>query len=131
MPNAMKRSWNWLAAFSVSFVAAGSFLLQEVSAQSTSLPKETSATAKDGSYHRGQPILHRRVAVPEAFLTTSDGFTYGGDVRMGDLTSNGQADPLVYRAAHSVDGRAVQPCFIGALQSLGSIRLYLYSIAPQ
>ena len=68
---------------------------------------------------KGEPILHRKIAIPPAFLTTTDGLTYGGDLRLGDLTGDGQADFLVYRAANSVDGGAVQPCFIGAFDGSG------------
>lgn len=69
----------------------------------------------------GQPILHRKVPIPPAFLITTDGLTYGGDLRMGDLSGDGQADFLVYRAANSVDGGAVQPCFIGAFDQQGKV----------
>ncbi len=70
---------------------------------------------------KGTPILHREIALPPAFLTTTDGLTYGGDLRLGDLTGDGQADFLVYRAANSIDGGAVQPCFIGAFDQRGKV----------
>ncbi len=69
----------------------------------------------------GTPILHRKVSIPQAFLTTTDGLTYGGDIRLGDLTNDGKADFLVYRTANSVDGGAVQPCFLGAFDQEGKV----------
>lgn len=71
--------------------------------------------------NEGEPILYRRISIPPTFLTKDNGLTYGGDLRMGDLTGNGQADFLVYRAANSVDGGAVQPCFLGAFDQNGKV----------
>ncbi|WP_373511860.1 hypothetical protein [Persicitalea sp.] len=67
------------------------------------------------------PILHQKIPIPSAFLTTIDGLTYAGDLRLGDLTNDGQADFIVYRAANSVDGGAVQPCFLGAFDQNGKV----------
>ncbi len=77
------------------------------------------AIQEDSVNEKGKPLLYRKISIPQAFLTTSDSLTYGGDICLGDLTGNGQADLLVYRAALSVDGGAVQPCFIGAFTQQG------------
>ena len=37
--------------------------------------------------------LYKRVAIPEAFLNETDGKAWGGDIRIGDLTGDGTADP--------------------------------------
>lgn len=72
--------------------------------------------------HFGPPLLHRSIPIPEAFLTTTtiDGhaLTYGGDVRIGDLTGDGQVDFLVFR---SVD-EGMKPCFLGAFDLNGCPR---------
>ncbi len=65
------------------------------------------------------PQLYKKIPVPEKFQTQSDGLTYGGDIRMGDLQNNGEAAFLVYRTATYVDGGAPQPCFIGAFTQGG------------
>ncbi|HEV7347369.1 hypothetical protein [Telluribacter sp.] len=93
-----------------SFWAAGIFFLTVVVGLGFSQKQE-----------EGTPILYRKVPIPQAFLTTTDGLTYGGDLRMGDLTNDGRADFLVYRAANSVGGGAVQPCFIGAFDESGKV----------
>lgn len=69
----------------------------------------------------GDPILHQKIPIPRAFLTTTDSLTYGGDIRMGDLTNDEKVDFLVYRAANSIDGGAVQPCFLGAFDQNGKV----------
>ena len=53
--------------------------------------------------------LYKRVAIPEAFLNETDGSTWGGDIRIGDLTGDGTVDLLVYK---SLGG--IHPCFLGA-----------------
>ena len=54
--------------------------------------------------------LFRRVPVPDEFVTLDDeGRRYGGDIRIGDLTGNGQVDFLVYK---SLGG--MKPSFLGA-----------------
>lgn len=53
--------------------------------------------------------LYKRVAIPNEFLNETDGSTWGGDIRIGDLTSNGEADFLLYKALGGI-----HPCFIGA-----------------
>ena len=53
--------------------------------------------------------LYKRVAIPDAFLNETDGNTWGGDIRIGDLTGDGRVDFLVYK---SLGG--MHPCFLGA-----------------
>ena len=62
-----------------------------------------------------RPLLHAAVEIPEVFLSTGDGQRYGGDVRIGDLTGDGQVDFLVYRCAHG----GMKPCFLGAFDLSG------------
>lgn len=49
--------------------------------------------------------LYQRVPIPAAFLNE----TWGGDIRIGDLTGDGNVDFLVYK---SLGG--IHPCFLGA-----------------
>jgi len=53
--------------------------------------------------------LYKRVAIPEEFLNETEGRSWGGDIRIGDLTSDGSVDFLVYK---SLGG--IHPCFLGA-----------------
>ncbi|MDE0636077.1 MAG: hypothetical protein OXI43_09560 [Candidatus Poribacteria bacterium] len=53
--------------------------------------------------------LYKRIAIPDAFLNETAGRTWGGDIRIGDLTGNGAVDFLVYK---SLGG--IHPCFLGA-----------------
>ena len=53
--------------------------------------------------------LYKRVAIPDAFLNETAGRSWGGDIRIGDLTGDGTVDFLVYK---SLGG--IHPCFIGA-----------------
>lgn len=53
--------------------------------------------------------LYRRVEIPKEFLNETDGKSWGGDIRIGDLTGNGTVDFLVYK---SLGG--IHPCFLGA-----------------
>ena len=66
----------------------------------------------------GTALLYRRVAVPASFLITRDGVTFGGDVRIGDLTGDGRCDFLVYRCNHGAPRGAhrggIKPAFLGA-----------------
>jgi len=68
---------------------------------------------------RGEPVLWRKVAVPEELLDTAqvEGQTlrYGGDLRMGDLTGSGRVDFVVYRSAEG----GIKPCFLGAFDDEG------------
>ena len=62
--------------------------------------------------------LYRKVAVPEQFLVTRNGVTFGGDLRIGDLTGDGRCDLLVYRGREGspkpVHAGGMKPCFLGA-----------------
>ena len=53
--------------------------------------------------------LYKRIAIPDAFLNETAGRSWGGDIRIGDLTGNGTVDFLVYK---SLGG--IHPCFLGA-----------------
>ena len=97
-------------------LAVGLGLLSSLSATSSSNQADT-----DTAQYFGKPILHRKIPVPAALLSTDNDPVYGGDIRIGDLTGNGQADFLVYRAALSVDGGAVHPCFLGAFDESGKV----------
>ena len=71
---------------------------------------------------RGSPLLYRKIAVPEPLLASAQykGQTlrYGGDLRIGDLTGDGQADLLVFR---SVEAKGMKPCFLGAFTIDGTV----------
>jgi len=68
--------------------------------------------------------LFRKLPVPASFLITKDGVTFGGDIRIGDLTGNGECDFLVYRCNHGAPSGAHQggmkPCFLGAFDIEGN-----------
>ena len=70
-------------------------------------------------------LLYKRLPVPEAFLIEENGHVFGGDLRIGDLTGDGQCDFLVYRSKHSgPSGPAVggfKPAFLGAFDMDGRI----------
>ena len=53
--------------------------------------------------------LFKRVAIPDAFLNNTAGRSWGGDIRIGDLTGDGTVDFLVYKALGGI-----HPCFLGA-----------------
>jgi hypothetical protein len=67
-------------------------------------------------------LLYRRVEIPRALLTRAriegQGLRFGGDVRLGDLTGDGQADLLVYRCDTA---SGLKPCFLGAFTLDGEI----------
>lgn len=63
-----------------------------------------------------KPILYKKVAIPDQLVAESRYGTFGGDIRVGDLTGSGEMDFLVYR---TVDG--VKPCFIGAFNLYGEV----------
>ena len=69
-------------------------------------------------------VAYRRIAVPEQFLVTRAGATFGGDVRLGDLTGNGRCDFLVYRCNHGAPSGAhrggMKPTFVGAFDIDGN-----------
>lgn len=58
--------------------------------------------------------LYKRVAIPDDFLNNTEGCSWGGDIRIGDLTGNGQVDFLVYKALGGI-----HPCFLGAFSLEG------------
>jgi hypothetical protein len=64
--------------------------------------------------HQGLPRLWRRIDVPRALLAEEG---YGGDIRIGDLTANGEVDFVLFR---STDG-GLKPCFIGAFDLAGEV----------
>ena len=60
-------------------------------------------------------LLYNKVALPPAFTRPdASGRRVGGDLRIGDLTGDGQADFLVYNALGGV-----KPCFLGAFSLAG------------
>jgi hypothetical protein len=65
----------------------------------------------------GTPLLYRKLAVPESLLTTEKGVTFGGDVRVGDLTGDGRCDLVVFRNARG----GTKPCFLGAFTIDGKV----------
>ena len=70
------------------------------------------------------PVLISKLAVPEPFLAEGpDGIFFGGDIRIGDLTNDGQVDFLVYRSEDDVqnDGSGMKPCFLGAFDREGRV----------
>ncbi|MPY89796.1 MAG: hypothetical protein GEU99_17975, partial [Luteitalea sp.] len=68
------------------------------------------------------PILLHKIPIPNQFLTAHAGLSYGGDIRIGDLTGDGQVDFLVYRAIDNFhDGGGMKPCFIGAFNMDGEL----------
>ena len=79
--------------------------------------KEPAAEKKTDPVRPDARLLGK-VAVPEPFRITRDGHTFGGDVRIGDLTGNGRCEFLVYRCNHGAPRGAhmggMKPCFLGA-----------------
>ena len=60
-------------------------------------------------------LLYRKVTLPPAFTRPdASGRRIGGDLRIGDLTGDGQADFLVYNALGGI-----KPCFLGAFSLAG------------
>ena len=71
-----------------------------------------------------EPVLVEKLRVPDAFLAEGpEGIVFGGDIRIGDLSNNGQVDFLVYRSQDDVqdDGTGMKPCFLGAFDKDGQI----------
>ena len=72
-----------------------------------------------------EPVLYRRIDIPESLQTTSNGHTFGGDIRIGDLTGDGRCDFLVYRCNHGAPEGAhrggMKPCFLGAFDIDGNV----------
>ena len=71
-----------------------------------------------------QARLYRRIQIPAKFLTTKQGHTFGGDLRIGDFNGDGQCDFLVYRCNHGAPKGAhrggMKPAFIGAFDLEGT-----------
>ena len=69
--------------------------------------------------------LFRQLAIPKPFLTTKQGHTFGGDIRIGDLNGDGRCDFLVYRCNHGAPKGAhmggVKPTFLGAFDLDGKV----------
>lgn len=68
--------------------------------------------------------LYRKVAIPEPFLTTRNGHTFGGDIRIGDFDGDEVCDLLVYRCNHGAPSGAhmggLKPCFMGVFRLDGN-----------
>jgi hypothetical protein len=75
----------------------------------------------DESMNAGTPVLYQKITIPKPLQTQSADLVYGGDIRIGDFTGNGQVDFLVYRAAEGNRQGATKPCFLGAFTSDGKI----------
>ena len=79
----------------------------------------------DSSADEPAAILYRRMAIPDTLLTTEDGHSFGGDLRIGDLDGDGRCDFLVYRSDdRGPGGPAVggfKPCFLGAFDLDGRV----------
>jgi len=84
----------------------------------TAIASAAAAPAKDERPVTHNARLYRKVAVPKEFLITRKGVTFGGDVRVGDLTGDGRCDFLVYRCNHGAPKGGhmggMKPCFLGA-----------------
>ena len=62
-----------------------------------------------------EALLYKKVALPAEFIRSDDnGRRVGGDIRIGDLTGDGQVDFLVYNALGGI-----KPCFLGAFSLAG------------
>ena len=63
-------------------------------------------------------MLYRKLAIPDEFLVTKKGHTFGGELRIGDLNGDGRCDFLVYRCNHGAPKGAhvggMKPTFMGA-----------------
>ena len=122
-------------SYLVSFVSAIFFLLTPRSqgsgdffAQlSNSERKEISTLdstiiSLNQSLELGAPILSKKIKIPADLLIETEQGHFGGDIRLGDLTGNGQADFIVYRAVDNFhDGGGMKPCFLGAFTSNGRV----------
>ena len=57
-----------------------------------------------------EALLYKKIALPDEFVRDRT----GGDIRIGDLTGDGQVDFLVYNALGGI-----KPCFLGAFSLAG------------
>jgi len=74
---------------------------------------------------RDDALLFRKIAIPEQLLTTVNGHTFGGDIRIGDLNGDGSCDFVVYRCNHGAPRGAhmggLKPTFLGAFDLDGKV----------
>ena len=76
--------------------------------------------------HFGTPVLYRKLEIPSDLRTEAEvkgePLAYGGDVRIGDLTGNGQVDFLIYRSVdNGHGGGGMKPSFLGAFTMDGEV----------
>lgn len=94
------------------------FLALEVVLANPISADDDNGTAAAGVQPRADALLYRKVAIPEEFLATRNGITFGGDLRIGDLNGDGRCDFLVYRCNHGAPSGAhvggIKPTFLGA-----------------
>lgn len=81
-------------------------------------------TTRDTKRSRSEDaLLYRKLDIPKKYLTTKNGHTFGGDIRIGDLNGDGLCDFLVYRCNHGAPKGAhrggMKPCFLGAFDLEG------------
>lgn len=82
----------------------------------------SSNTTEVSIVDKGDPILHKKIIIPFEFLQSNDSLNYGGDIRIGDLNGDGEANFLVYRSQDDAhDGGGMKPCFWGAFTHDGEI----------
>ena len=69
-----------------------------------------------------QPVLYCHISIPQAFQTTitieGQALTFGGDIRVGDLTGDGNLDFVIYRCDAQSE---LKPTFLGAFTMTGEI----------
>ncbi|MEM9672320.1 MAG: hypothetical protein AAF992_06975 [Bacteroidota bacterium] len=83
---------------------------------------ESSQFQSDVASNSAEATLYKKTLIPTEFLLSNDSLTFGGDIRIGDLTGNGQVDFLVYRSEDDAhDGGGMKPCFWGAFSQDGEI----------
>ena len=86
------------------------------------------AADPDPRIQQGSPredaLLYRKLPIPEEFLVTRKGHTFGGDIRIGDLNGDGRCDFLVYRCNHGAPRSShmggMKPTFLGAFELDGT-----------
>jgi len=91
------------------------FAVAASGAEKSERPINEKGEAVNQGGKRAPPLLYKTVHVPAEFLAQGKDGSFGGDLRVGDLTGNGQVDFLVYRAVDNFcDGGGMKPCFMGA-----------------